>query len=106
MSNRFEEIARRKQVLIDRCARDREELSESCRRIHLPLGLGAVLTVWGKTLKSYPILIAGVSSLLIGGYEGKLTKSARTLFRLGQAFCPFGPGGPGGANKSKGTPAI
>ena len=83
MSNRFEEIARRKQLLVDRCARDREELAAAFPRIRLPLGLGAVLTVLGKTLKSYPILVTGISSLLIGGYEGKLTKSARTLFRLG-----------------------
>ena len=70
MSDRFEEIIRRKQVLIDRCARDREELAASCRRIHLPLGFGAVLTVLGKTLKSYPILVAGLSTLLVGGYGG------------------------------------
>jgi hypothetical protein len=89
VSDRFEEITRRKQVLIDRCARDREELAASCRRIHLPLGLGAVLTVLGRTLKSYPILVAGVSSLLVGGYGGKLTKSAGTFFRLGQAVLPL-----------------
>jgi len=89
MSDRFEEIARRKQVLIDRCARDREELAASCRRIHLPLGLGAVLTVLGKTLKSYPILVAGISTLLVGGYGGRVTKSAGTFFKLGQAVLPL-----------------
>jgi hypothetical protein len=89
VSNRFEEIARRKQVLIDRCARDREELAASCRPIHLPLGLGTVLTILGKTLKSYPILVAAISSLLVGGYGGKLTKSAGTMFRLGQTVLPL-----------------
>ena len=89
MSRRFEEIARRKQLLIDRCARDRDELAASCHRIHLPLGPGAVLTVLGKTLKSYPILVAGISSLLVGGYARTLTKSAGTLFKLGQAILPF-----------------
>jgi hypothetical protein len=89
VSNRFEEIARRKQVLIDRCARDREELAASCGRINLPLGLGTVLTILGKTLKSYPILVAGISSLLVGGYGGKLTKSAGTMFRLGQTVLPL-----------------
>ena len=89
MSNRFEDIARRKQVLIDRCARDREELAASCRQIHFPLGFGAVLTVLGRTLKSYPILVAGMSSLLVGGYASKLTKSAGRLFRLGQAVLPL-----------------
>jgi hypothetical protein len=89
VSDRFEEITHRKQVLIDRCARDREELAASCRQIHLPLGPGAVLTVLGKTLKSYPILVAGISSLLVGGYARTLTKSAGTLFKLGQAILPL-----------------
>ena len=89
MSNRFEEIARRKQVLVDRCARDREELAAAFPRIRLPLGLGAVLTVLGKTLKSYPILVAGVSTLLVGGYGGKLTKSAGKLLGLGQTILPL-----------------
>ena len=89
MSKRFEEIARRKQVLIDRCVRDREELSASCRQIHFPLSFGAVLTVLGRTLKSYPILVAGISTLLVGGYAGKLTKSAGKLLGLGQAILPL-----------------
>ena len=89
MSNRLEEIARRKQVLIERCARDREELATSFQRIRLPLSFGAVLTVLGKTLKSYPIMVAGLSSLLVGGYGAKLAKSAGKLFSLGQAILPL-----------------
>ena len=89
MSRRLEDIARRKQVLIDRCALDREELAASSRRIHLPLSLGVVLAVLGKTLKSYPILVAGISTLLVGGYAGRLTKSAGALFRLGQVILPL-----------------
>ena len=87
--NRFEDIARRKQVLIDRCARDREELATFSNQIRLPLTFGAVLTVLGKTLRSYPILVAGISSLLVGGFGGGLTKSAGTVFRLGQVFLPL-----------------
>ncbi len=89
MTSRLEELARRKELLIERCAQEREELASSCHRMRLPLGLGAVLMVAGKTLKSYPILVAGVSSLLASGYGGKLAKSTGTLFRLGQAIMPL-----------------
>ena len=89
MSNRFEEIARRKQILIDRCELERQELASSCRQIHLPLSFGVVLTALGRKLKSYPILVAGISTLLVGGYGGSLTKSAGALYRLGRAILPL-----------------
>ena len=89
MSNRLEEIARRKQALIERCTREREELVTAFRRIRLPLGFGAVLMALGTTLKSYPILVAGVSSLLVSGYGGKLLKPALRLFKLGQVIRPL-----------------
>jgi hypothetical protein len=89
VSNRLEEIAHRKQILIERCARDREELAASFHRIHLPLGLGAFLTMLGKTLKSYPIFVAGISTLLVGGYGTTLAKSAGKLFKLSQAILPL-----------------
>jgi hypothetical protein len=85
----LEEIARRKQLLIDRCEREREELALSCRQIHVPLSFGVLLTVLGKKLKSYPILVAGISTLLVGGYGGRLTKSAGALYRLGRAILPL-----------------
>ncbi|HSE86681.1 MAG TPA: hypothetical protein VLJ79_10700 [Candidatus Binatia bacterium] len=89
MSNRFEEIARRKQILVDQCARDREELAANCHRIRLPASLGVGLMVLGKTLKSYPILVAGISSLLVSGYGGKLAKSTGKLLGLGRAILPL-----------------
>ena len=89
MSNRFEEIARRKQLLIDRCAKEREELAGACQRMRVPLSLGAVLLALGAALKSHPVLIAGISSLLAGGYGGKLANSAGSLLRLGKAILPL-----------------
>jgi hypothetical protein len=89
VSKRFEEIARRKRFLIDQCERDRQELAASFGRIRLPLSFGAALMALGKTLKSYPILVAGVSTLLASGYGSKLTSSAGKLFRLGQAILPL-----------------
>jgi hypothetical protein len=89
VSDRFEDIARRKQLLIERCAQEREELAAACQRIRVPLGLGALVLLLGKTFKSHPILIAGLSTLLAGGYGGKVAKSAGSLFRLGQAILPL-----------------
>lgn len=89
MSNRFEEIARRKQLLVERCAREREELAGACQRVRVPLSLSAVFLALGATLKSHPILVAGISSLLAGGYVGKLAKSAGALLRLSKAVLPL-----------------
>ena len=89
MSNRFEEIARHKQILVDQCAREREELAATCHRIQVPLSVGALLMLLGKTLKSYPVLVAGISSLLVSGYGGKLARSTGKLLGLGRAILPF-----------------
>ncbi|HEY6368164.1 MAG TPA: hypothetical protein VI585_25570 [Candidatus Binatia bacterium] len=43
MSNRLAEIARRKQLLIERCEGDREELAASLGRVRPTLGVGALL---------------------------------------------------------------
>ena len=89
MSSRFEEIARRKQLLVERCAREREELAGACQRMRVPLSLSAVFLALGAALRSHPILVAGISSLLAGGYGGKLAKSTGTLLRLGKALLPL-----------------
>ena len=43
----------------------------------------------GTTLRSYPILVAGMSSLLVSGYGSKLVKPALRLFKLGQVIRPL-----------------
>lgn len=89
MSNRFEDIARRKQRLIESCGRERDALAGACQQIRVPLSPRAVLVALGNTLKSHPILVAGFSSLLAGGYGGKLAKSPGVLLRLGRAILPL-----------------
>jgi hypothetical protein len=74
----LDEIARRKKILIERCAQEREELAASLRLFHLPFNLGAVLKRAGKLLHAYP-LAAGLSSLVVIGYGVKLTRAARKL---------------------------
>ena len=89
MSNRLAEIARRKQLLIERCEGDRQELVSSLGRVRPTLGLGALLLTLGGFLKAYPVLVTGVSALLVSGYGGKLTKPAGQLLSLGQAIRPL-----------------
>lgn len=89
MSSRLKEIARRKQLLIESCARERDAMAGACRQIRVPLSPRAVLVALGNTLKSHPIFVAGFSGLLAGGYGGKMAKSAGTLLRLGRAILPL-----------------
>ena len=89
MSKRFEELARRKQTLLAQCARERAELSAALDRIHRPLDVGATLLAVGRTLKAHPMIAAGISSLLVSGYAGKLMKSAGELFKLWRLVLPI-----------------
>ena len=87
MADRFDEIARRKEALIARCARERDELAAALERIHLPLNLGAVFARVGRMIQSYP-LAAGISSLLVSGYGVKLTRAAGRLVELARIVRP------------------
>ena len=89
MSNRLADTARRKQLLVERCEADREALAAALRGVRPTLGVGALLLTLGGFLKAYPILVTGVSALLVSGYGGKLTKSAGQLLSLGQAIRPL-----------------
>lgn len=79
MASRFDDIARRKKLLVERCARDRDELASCFRQIRLPLNLGIFLTMIGKGLRAYPMAAAGLSSLFATGYAVKLTRFARKM---------------------------
>jgi hypothetical protein len=83
------EIARRKRLLIERCEGDREELAASIGRVRPALGVGALLLTLGGFLKAYPVLVTGVSALLVSSYGGRLTKSAGQLLSLGQVIRPL-----------------
>ena len=88
MGKRFDEIARRKEILIERCAQEREELAAALNQIHLPLNLGAVFMMAGKLLQTYP-LVAGLSSLVITGYGVKLTRAVGKLVGMAGMIRPL-----------------
>jgi hypothetical protein len=89
MSKRFDEIARRKEVLIERCAQEREELAAAFEQIRLPLNLGALLMAVGKVLRAYPMAVTGLSGLFVAGYGAKLTRFVGKWVRFVRITWPF-----------------
>jgi hypothetical protein len=89
MGSRFDEIARRKKFLIERCARDREELAACFRQVCLPFNLGAFLLMIGKTLRAYPVTAAGLSSLIVTGFGAKLMRAAGKLIAVTRVIRPL-----------------
>jgi hypothetical protein len=89
VSNRLEEIAQRKQALIDRAGRERAELATAYNKIRAPIDISATLLGLGRTLKTHPIIAAGISSFLVSGYAGKLLKSTGELLQLWKLARPI-----------------
>jgi hypothetical protein len=88
VSNRLQDIARRKQALIEKAALDRLEVATAYRRIRSPIDLGKVLTI-GKFLRAYPILTAGLSTFLLGGLSKRIFNSVGLIFKLGRLALPL-----------------
>lgn len=89
MSDRLEEIARRKQTLIEKAGRERDELAAACAEIRSPLSVTATLLGVGRTLRTHPIIAAALSSFLVSGYASKLLKSTGELLQLWKLGRPF-----------------
>ena len=89
MTNRLEEIARRKQALVDKAGRERAELAAACDRIRSPFDVTATLLGIGRTLRTHPIIAAGISSFLVSGYAGKLLKTTGELLQLWKLARPI-----------------
>jgi hypothetical protein len=89
MSNRIEEIARRKQELIDRCAEQRAELSALCGKIRSPFDVSGTLLGIGRMLKAHPMIAAGISSLVVSGYATRLMKQAGEFVKLWRLIAPI-----------------
>lgn len=89
MASRLDEIARRKDLLIERCAQDRDELAACVRQICLPFHLGAFLLMLDKTRRAYPVAAAGLSSLLVTRLAAKLTRAAGKLIGVFRVMRPL-----------------
>ena len=87
MSNRLEEIARRKQALVEKAGRERAQLASAWNSIHAPFDVTSTLVRISRSLKTHPIVAAALSSFLVSGYASKLLKSSGGIFifwRLGR----------------------
>ena len=82
MTSRLQDIARRKQDLIDKAAGERADLARIYGELKSPLALGSTFLGIGRALKTHPIIAAGVSSFLASGYAGKLLKSTSELLKV------------------------
>jgi hypothetical protein len=82
VSNRLDNIARRKQALIEKAALERLELTTACRRIRSPIDIDGKLFGIGRLISSHPLLTAGVSTFLIGGFGKKIFSTASALLKL------------------------
>jgi hypothetical protein len=89
MANRFEEIARRKQALIDKAAQERADLTRSCANLKSPFEVSSTVLGIGRVLKTHPVIAAGLSSFLVSGYAGKLFRAGGKALRLWKVALPI-----------------
>jgi hypothetical protein len=89
VNSRLQEIARRKQILIDKAARERYELGKTYDSLRLPFGLGAPFLGIVRVLKTHPMITAGLSTVLVGGYTRRLLRSVTQLFKLWRVVIPI-----------------
>lgn len=89
MSSRLDNIARRKQALIEKAALERLELTTACRRIRSPIDIDGKLFGIGRIISSHPLLAAGLSTFLIGGFGKKIFRITSALLKLWRVVLPI-----------------
>lgn len=89
MTNRFADIARRKQTLIDKIRLERLELAAAIAQIRSPLDTQGTFFRIVRMLGAHPLATAGVSSFVISGFGKNLFRSARLVFKLRQLVLPL-----------------
>jgi len=89
VSSRLDNIARRKQALIEKAALERLELTTACRRIRSPIDIDGKLFGIGRIISSHPLLAAGLSTFLIGGFGKKIFRITSALLKLWRVVLPI-----------------
>ncbi len=89
MNRRLEDLERRKQSIIARCAQEREEVARVLERCRPQLDLTKMLASIGNSLKSHPLLVAGASGLLMSGRTRSLSILALEVVGLWRAIGPL-----------------
>ena len=90
MASRLEELARRKQALIAKAAQERTEVARNYANLKSPFDVkkSRVFRI-SRVLKTYPIVAAGLSSLLVSGYAGKAVRSSGQLLPVLKLALPI-----------------
>jgi hypothetical protein len=89
VNRRLQEIVHRKQILIEKAARERNELGKVYAGLRLPLGMSAPLLGIVRVLKTHPVVSAGLSSVLVGGFASRLLKPVTEVFKLWRIVPPI-----------------
>jgi hypothetical protein len=89
VSKRSEEIARRKQSLVEQANRERFELAAAFREMRAPFDMTSTLLGIGRLLRTHPIFAAGISSFLVSGYAGKLLKTSGEIVKVWRLALPL-----------------
>jgi hypothetical protein len=89
VSNKRVDLTRRKQALIAQAAHERAELAEVYDKLRSILDLNRAVLGLGRVLKSHPIVTAGVSSVLVSGFAGKLLRGAGQIIALSRMALPL-----------------
>lgn len=89
MNKRFADIARRKQALIEKAARERAELAAAYNRLRSPFDFSGTLAGIARTLKARPLITVGISSLLVSGLAGRVFRGVNQVLRVGRLALPL-----------------
>ena len=89
MASGLEDLARRKQALINRAAQERDEVARNYANLKSPFAVTSWVSGIGSVLKTYPIVAAGLSSLLASGYAGKALRSSGHLLPVLKLALPI-----------------
>lgn len=89
MASRLDDLARRKQALINKAAQERNELARNYANLKSPFDVRSRILGISRILKTYPIVAAGLSSLLASGYAGKALRSSGQLLPVLKLVLPI-----------------
>jgi hypothetical protein len=88
-SKRFEDLAHRKQALIAKAEHERAEIAVAYKKLHSPFDFNQTVLGIGRTLKAHPMITAGISSVLVSGFAGKLLQGAGQIVSLSRVALPL-----------------
>ena len=89
MASRLEELARRKHALIAKAAQERTEAARNYANLKSPFDVKSWIFGISRVVKTYPIVAAGLSSLLVSGYTGTALRSSAQLLPVLKLALPI-----------------